>query len=117
MKGDDIAERLLTFAAAVVTRVGMLPASTAGRHVGSQLVRSATSAGANYEEARSAESRADFIHKILLAAKESRESRYWLDLARRANLLDDDVEPLRREAGELAAILAASAKTARATRV
>ena len=58
--------------------------------------------GAHYEEARGAESRADFVHKIR-----------WLNLIQRAKLLDKDLSGLLREAAELAAILAASAKTAR----
>ena len=45
-----------------------LPKHAAGRHVGLQLVRSGTAGGANYEEARAAESAADFAHKALVAA-------------------------------------------------
>ena len=78
MKGDDIAERLLEFA-------------IAGRRLASQLVRAGTAGGAHYEEARGAESRADFVHKIRLAAKEVRESRYWLNVIQRAKLLDKDL--------------------------
>ena len=49
----------------------------------SQLERSGPGAGANYEEARGAESPADFVHKVRVALKELRETRYWLRLARR----------------------------------
>jgi four helix bundle protein len=45
-----------------------------------QLIRSGTSVGANVEEAQAAQSRADFIHKIEIALKELRETRYWLRL-------------------------------------
>src|SRR5687767_6143255 len=76
--GGDIAERLLRLAVAVVHATGQLPRNAAGRHVGPQLVRSVTGAGANYEEARAAESRDDFIHKVFVAAKELREAIYWL---------------------------------------
>ena len=113
MKGDDIAERLLEFAVAVLQVTTWLPANVPGRHLASQLIRSGTAGGAHYEEARGAESRADFVHKIRLAAKEVRESRYWLNIIQRAKLVHSDLSGLLREATELAAILAASAKTAR----
>ena len=59
MKGDDIAERLLNFAAAVLRLCREMPGDPAGKHVSRQLMRSATGGGSNYEEARGAESRAD----------------------------------------------------------
>ena len=68
--------------------------------------------GALYEEARAAESRADFVHKLGVAAKEAREACYWGELIQRAGWLD--ITPLLREGLELAAILGASARTARA---
>ena len=91
-----------------------LPRDTIGRHVGKQLVRAATAGGANYEEARSAESRADFAHKVSVAAKELRESSYWLKLSAAANLtMGTMAATLAKEASELVAILTASARTAK----
>ena len=117
MKGDNIANRLLEFAAAVIaTADDIAKAETrTGRHGESQLIRSATAGGAHYAEARRAESAADFAHKLLVAAKETGESAYWLRLAQRAGLINHsrDIGPLIREANELTAILAASARTAR----
>ncbi len=76
-----------------------------------------TSAGANYEEGRAAESRADFVHKVRVAAKEARETIFWLRLTQRSALASaHDVEQLDSlivEANELTAILTASARTAR----
>jgi four helix bundle protein len=72
-RGDDIAARLVDLAARVIKLTGSLPRDSTGRHVSSQLVRSATSSGANYEEARGAESLRDFVHKLRLADKEMRE--------------------------------------------
>ncbi|MBL4844101.1 MAG: four helix bundle protein, partial [Planctomycetes bacterium] len=83
-KGDDIAERLLDFAAEILLVVGGLPKTIQGKHVARQLTRSGTAGGAHYAEARGAESRADFAHKVLLAAKEVAESVYWLRLIERA---------------------------------
>ena len=83
--------------------------------MGDELLRSATGGGSNYDEARSAQSRADFVHKVSLAAKETREASYWLGVVGRAETaLKDDAEPLKREAAELVAILMSSAKTAKA---
>jgi four helix bundle protein len=112
--GNDIAERLLNFAVTVVRIAATLPKDPAGRHVALQLARSATGGGANYEEARAAESREDFIHKVGVATKEVRESIYWLQLIQRSAWIRCDLHAAIREAGELAAILGASARTARA---
>ena len=117
MKGEDISQRLRAFARRVKALVGEFPDDVGGRHIARQLFRSGTSGGANYEEARGAESRKDFAHKCSIAAKELRESAYWL------SLIDDDelggrhnLVALQKEADELIAILTASAKTAKAHR-
>ena len=55
-----------------------------------QLLRSATSIGANVEEAIAAQSRKDFISKMSIASKEARETRYWLRLLDRSKLVDID---------------------------
>ena len=86
-RGADIAERLLLLAATIVRLARKLPRDVGGRHVASQLVRSGTSAGANYEEGRAAESRADFIHKLRVAVKEMRETIFWLSLVQRSAFL------------------------------
>jgi four helix bundle protein len=111
--GGDIAARLLKLGVAAVRLAARLPRDTAGRHVASQLVRCATSGGANYEEARAAESRNDFIHKVRVAAKEVRETLYWLTLIEAVGWARSELGGLPLHANELAAILAASARTAR----
>jgi four helix bundle protein len=78
------------------------------------VLRCGTSTGSNYEEARGAESRADFIHKLAVSWKETRESWFWLRLIHRAALVKPAlVEGLIQEANELSAILAKSLSTAR----
>ena len=70
-----------------------------------QLCKSGTSIGANANEAQDAESKADFIHKFKIAAKEMRETKYWLQLMAKAN--DSDAEECRKywkEAHELTMI-------------
>jgi four helix bundle protein len=82
--------------------------------VAGQLIRSGTSAAPNYEEARAAESREDFIHKLSVALKELRESRLWLRLIIKANLLRAElVEPLLLESEELCKIIGKSIVTAK----
>jgi four helix bundle protein len=112
-RGGDIAERLLDLGARVLSLVRTLPRDIAGRHVGSQLVRCSTSGGANYEEARAAESRADFIHKLGIAAKELREAIYWLRLIQKAGMTTTNLDDLIQRTADLTAILVASSRTAR----
>jgi four helix bundle protein len=77
-------------------------------------MRCGTSPGANYEEARGAESRNDFIHKMGIVLKEMKESRYWLRVILAAGLLPpDEVVPSLKESEELCAITASSILTAR----
>ena len=113
-KDELLADRLLTFAVSVIKIVNDLPKDRVGRHVSYQLLKSGTSPGANYEEARGAESTRDFIHKLRVALKELKESRFWLKLIKAVPLIDPDkVVPLLQECEELIAILAKSVITAR----
>ena len=92
---NELSERLLDFAADVIKLIVRFNKTAEGRHIGGQLMRSTSSAGANYEEACGAESRADFIHKLQIVLKELRESLYWLRLTKKAGLISDkDIEPL-----------------------
>ena len=68
--GGNIAARLADFAASVLRFSTRLPKDPTGRHIAIQMVRAATAVGANYEEARAAESRPDFVHKAGVALKE-----------------------------------------------
>jgi len=65
----DLSERIETFAAEVIKGIPGIHKTFAGRHIAGQLIRSSTSAGANYEEACGAESRQDFIHKLQIVLK------------------------------------------------
>ena len=110
----DLSERLLDFAAGIIKLLIRLNKTAVGRHIGNQLMRAATSSGANYEEACGAESKADFIHKMQLVLKELRETLYWLKLANRTDLISDEaLQPLLSEAEELAKIVAKSIITAK----
>lgn len=116
-KGDDIEERLINFAVAIIALCDKLPDSPGGRHVGGQLLRSGTSPAPNYSEARSAESKRDFVHKLRIALKEMNESRVWLIILLRSKMLPQpEVSPILRECQELCAILYASIQTTQGRR-
>jgi len=83
-----------------------------------QLVSSGTSVGANLAEARSAQSRADFISKLEIALKEARETDYWLTILYKTSKNPDvSLRYLLKECDEITAMLVASVKTAKANAV
>ncbi len=109
----DLDERTFEFGVRVVRMVNTLPRVAAAPEIIRQIVRSSTSIGANLEEARGAESHADFSHKLSVAYKEARETRYWLRVIQ-ASLLDvPEVVALIQESDELVRILSKSIHTAR----
>jgi len=113
---DLISERFMLFAVNIIKLEQQLCKTYSGRHIYGQLFRAATSVGANYEEARAGESRADFIHKLQIVLKELRESHYWIKLILTAKLVtsDDDVLIfLLSESKELTRISAKSVVTAK----
>lgn len=113
-KEQELSERLLSFAVKVVKLAARIEKITVGRHVAGQLTRSATSAGADYEEACGAESKRDFIHKLQIVLKELREALYWLRLIKRAEFaVAKDCDIIIREADELTKIVGKSIVTAR----
>jgi four helix bundle protein len=110
----DLQERLLDYAVRVVKLVESLPRTLAGRRIGDQLLRSATAVGANYEEARGAESSDDFIHKLQVALKELRESNYWLRLISKAGILPAKcLSGILDESTQLRAMLSKAVVTAK----
>jgi four helix bundle protein len=109
----DLEDRFVDFAFRVINVVEALPDTKAGKHVASQLVRSGTSPAPNYGEAQSAESPADFIHKLKVSLKELRETNVWLKIIERKPLCDPSkLAAIRKECDELIAIWATSVKTA-----
>jgi four helix bundle protein len=111
---NDLSERFLNFAADILKMMPLLSKSFTGRHIGGQLFRSSTSAGANYEEACGAESRADLIHKLQIVLKELKETRYWLRLIKKSEIVKiPNIDDLIKEAEELLKIIAKSVFTAK----
>ena len=79
-----------------------------------QILRSGTSIGANIEEANQAQSKADFIHKLSIANKETFEKNYWLRLLRDSEILTEkQAESLLNDCEELQKLLTASIKTSK----
>jgi four helix bundle protein len=112
MVSDDLADRLIDFAVRIIKLVNALPKTTVGKHIGGQLLRAGTSPGSNYEEARGAESKADFVHKLGVVLKDLKESRFWLKVIQRAQIMPAKrINPLNDECEELCAIIAQSILT------
>jgi len=98
-KKYDLDERLIQFASEIIDVAGALPKTLAGNHLSGQLIRSGTSPALQYGEAQSAESRADFIHKMKISAKELRETfnclriiklKSWIKIETLQSVLDEN---------------------------
>ena len=108
-KPYDLEERTLKFAKDVRAFVKKLPKSIANIEDSRQLVKASGSVGANYIEANESISKKDFIFRIKICRKESKEGRYWLRLLDTENDADLDLEreDLVRESTELMKIFGA----------
>ena len=100
-----IAERLFNFAVEVIKATRTLPRTKEYSVITYQLVKSASSIGANYEEAQGSVSRADFSNKIGICLKECRETAYWIRLIIAILEENETWKTLKREASELQNIL------------
>ena|SRR6266568_8294144 len=117
MDKRELQTRTKAFALRILKLVDALPRTAAGRAISNQLVRSATSVGANYRAACRARSRGEFAAKLGIVLEEADESLYWLELIREAKLLSEPkLSLLLKEANELTAILAAGRKSAASNR-
>jgi four helix bundle protein len=114
VKADEIQRRLINFAARTTRVAKMLPKTDEGRYISQQLMRSGLATAPNYAEARAAESRADFIHKLRIVLKELNEAKSWLEQIVANGLFSrDKMTRIIAENQELIWIIASSIKTAR----
>ena len=114
MEADQLKQRTKKFSLNVMEYIEALPTSNVTSVLSRQLLRSATSVGANYRAACRARSKADFISKIGIVEEEADEAAYWLELFLEANTFDGKrVKNLLAEANELVAIFTASGRTAK----
>ncbi|MBN2061868.1 MAG: four helix bundle protein [Deltaproteobacteria bacterium] len=114
-KRYDIEDRLIDFAVRIIKFSGLLPKTKIGSHIANQIIRCGTSPAPNYGEAQGAESRSDFIHKMKICLKELRETKVWLKMVLKANLINPqlEVEPLIQENDQLISIFVTSIKTSK----
>jgi four helix bundle protein len=111
-KGEDIEERLIEFAVRIIRLSGHLPNTEAGKHVGRQLLRSGTAPAAHYAEARGAESKRDFIHKLRICLKELNETSVWLRIVSGSDMVAESrLQGITGENVELGRITNASIRT------
>lgn len=114
---DNLKKRTQKFALEVIFFTKRMENDQASKVLGNQLLRAATSVGANYRAACRARSKADFISKITIVEEEADECCYWLELIDMAGLMKkDEINNLNKEASELTAIFTASGKTAKENR-
>ncbi len=102
----DILERAVDYSLRIVKLYRELEKDSVGRVLGKQLLRSGTAIGANVDEAKGGQSKADFIAKISIAHKEAHESAYWLRLIQEADLISASrISDLFDETGQYVKIL------------
>ena len=116
-QAEVLKKRTKLFAIRIIRLTRSLPRTEDARIIGRQLLRSATSVGANYRAVRRARSRPEFIAKMGIVVEEADESSFWLELLGEVELVSDqELEPYLKEANELLAIFAASQRTAKSNR-
>jgi four helix bundle protein len=117
MNPDELKMRTKNFALRVIKLNKNLPAGKDAEVLGYQLLRAATSVGANYRAACRARSQADFISKITIVEEESDETAYWIELFIESGIIKRELlGDLLKEANELTAIFTASGRTAKLKR-
>ena len=107
MRQIQLQDRLFQFSIDVIKLFRTLPRSKEYQVISYQVLRSATSVGANYEEAQAAVSDADFANKIGICLKEIRETNYWIRIIVAISEANNEWSKLESESGELKKILGA----------
>lgn len=116
MTKEELKYRTKAFAVAVIKYIEMLPKTKANDVITYQIVKSATSIGANYRSACRGRSTAEFISKLNVVIEEADETSYWLEIIGETNTTIDKetLKKLSQESNELTAIFTASSKTIKA---
>jgi four helix bundle protein len=108
MDKNELIDRLFNFAVRSINFIKLLPDTPEFKTIRYQLSKSSTSAGANYEEAQGAASRADFNNKVRISLREMRESNYWyriIDATIPDTIKNEELKSLLIESNELKKIL------------
>jgi len=111
-KSISLGNRLIDFAAYLISISEALPKSMAGNYLSSQLLRSSTAPALVYGEAQGAESRSDFIHKMKVALKEFRETNNCLRIIIKLGWKENECNKALEELNQLISIFVTSIKTA-----
>jgi four helix bundle protein len=114
---QDIGERAFDFAVRIVNLCQTLDERPGvSRTLANQLLRSGTSIGANLEESKGGQSRADYLSKVSIALKEARETQYWLRLLVASDIMPETLlAPLLDESNQIVAILTVIVKKLKKT--
>ena len=114
MTEQEFKDRTKHIALRVIRLVESLPSSTTAQIIGKQLLRSATSVGANYRAACRGKSTADVLHKLAIVEEEADESLYWLELLVESNIVSENkLMLLMSDTNEIVAMTVSSIKTLR----
>ncbi len=117
MNSQELEQRTKVFALGILKFLKTFKRDKAGDVLAFQLVKSATSIGANYREACRASTHNDFIHKISIVEKEAAETKYWLELCVEGEIGNlDQAKAMLDESSQLLAIFTASGRSAKANR-
>jgi four helix bundle protein len=114
MKEDTIKDRTMSFAVRIMNMVAAMPNDYPSKVLSNHLIRSVSSAGANYRAACRSKSRRDFVNKLKIVEEELDETAYWLELIKDAGIFPSErLSPLIRENIELLSIIVKSIITAK----
>jgi four helix bundle protein len=111
---EILKRRTKDFAVRILRLYRSLPRTSEARILGTQLLRSSTSIGANYRAACRGRSRAEFIAKLGIVLEEADETAFWLELFEEANIFPaEKLNALTKEANELVSIFVSSLRPAK----
>src|SRR5690606_17778973 len=107
MRENDLLQRTFNFGVDCINFLRKLPNNQEYQVIKYQLIKCATSTGANYEESQAGSSKADFNNKVRIALREARESNYWLKVIDKlGDIKSEELDRLLKESNELKNILA-----------
>jgi len=113
----DIRQRSYLYALKIIKLIESLPLNQTSKIIGNQLLRSATSIGANIIEAQASGTKKDFANFLNYSLKSANESKFWLGLLRDSDQVSKDkIEPILKETNEISNILGSSILTIRGKR-
>ena len=110
MQQHDIYNRVAIFVVNIIKYSEKLSKLFSGKVIAKQMIRAASSIGANMQEADGAITKKDFINKMSISRKEAQETRYWLDLLKKSDIIKNsqnisELDQLHKESDEISKIL------------